>query len=97
MYIRGNIKTKHYNTMRDGVYEEGDTLQLENGKTLIAVPSDTDGSGCHVCDDGVHKCYFLEHNSVPGFSQVCPKCHSDKFVFMDYIGGRVIFLEKEEE
>lgn len=69
------------------VYKPGDTITLDNGKILIASAADTDGSGCYVCDDGIHKCYFLDKGN-------CPKCHSSEFSFIDYVGSRVVFIEK---
>ena len=75
---------------KEGVYEPGDEITV-NGVTLQAVMADTDGSGCYVCDDGHNKCWFLDKKGIP-----CPKCHSSKAIFIDYVGHRVVFLPKNK-
>lgn len=70
---------------KEGVYEPGDKLIIGNTK-LVATTASTDNSCCYVCDNGTNKCWFLNKN-IP-----CPKCHSSKFGFIDYVGIRVIFL-----
>ena len=69
-----------------GVYEAGDIYISPEGTKYRAYNAATDGSGCYVCDDGTHQCAFLKTGK-------CPKCHSDIFGLMDYVGSRVIFLK----
>lgn len=75
---------------KEGVYEEGDTITIDDGVTLKAVWAETDGSGCYVCDNGKEKCYFLNNNKP------CPKCHSSYYGCYDYCGSRVIFIQDKQ-
>lgn len=53
------------------MFKVGDRILLPNA-TLKAVPSDTDGAGELVCDDGKgHKCYFLNTGKCPNGKKIC--------------------------
>lgn len=68
------------------IYKVGDTILLPSNTTLIAVPSDTDGAGELVCDDGKgHKCYFSQSK----------KCTSPYMCTDGYNG--VIFIQNDNE
>ena len=41
------------------ILNDGDTVVLSNGVELKVEYADTDGSGCHCCDNGICKCLFL--------------------------------------
>jgi len=71
-----------------GIYEPGDKLISQDNDALIAVRAATDGSSCFVCDDGIHHCYYVD-----GAHGKCPKCHSDMWGFIDFMGERVIFVK----
>lgn len=69
-------------------FKPGDEMESDNTK-LIAVPAATDASGCHICYSMDNKpCFFIN-------SKKCPKCHSDVFSHTDYIGERIVFIEKD--
>lgn len=82
-----------FNMTKEGVYEEGDTITIDDGVTLKAVWADIDGSGCYVCDNGTEKCYFLNKDRS---ELLCPKCHSSSYGLYDHCGPRVIFIEDEQ-